>query len=1138
MRRFAVSTWLLVSLLCAHLSSAQDGSEVIPGQPWADDGTTTFTTGTGDVDIRDASPSVCLNPDTGTSWCWHLDPGGSPFWLMNGSDRPLLVDANNNLYLSSLLSCDTIDTNSEGRLICGSDGGEAGSGDITDVNEGTAIDVTSPTGPAPSVAWDSTEVEATTWGAGGNASNAWTFNLSGTDPALTASSNTLTVTGDLAVSGIAGPDVTWVPTSGNTMHAGAEVAGANTVWFLSNATSGQHYLRAYGTTLELPTLAGTADCDVKALLGGQLYCGTDATSAGGGNSFETLSVPAGTNPVADASTDTLTITETSFLTITGTASTDTIDITQVTTDLGTDGLIAANAVALTTDTTGNYAAGDAEAGAALSGDSATSFFSTGTLEVGIGGTGATTLTDGGILLGSGTGAITALGVATNGQIPIGDGTTDPVLATLTGTANQVTVTNGAGTITLSTPQDVATTSSPTFADITSADASPSYVLDPATGDTAHIGLDPGGNPLLISNATDSRNLLILNTETGQVEIPHLSAAACDVKGTAGTGALYCGTDATGAGGGDSVSVDGVAVTDPNFASTGDIDFVDTANTVTANVNSNAVALGPDTTNPYVATVADAGNATITVVGSGGETAAVTLDAVDLNCTDCIGTTEIADSYVLNTGDTMTGDLALTGTGPDATLTPTSGDAAGMHAELFGASDTDFFLKNDTRFILEEWPNGLVLGGNSAGASAVRVWIKATTTGNEGLRLQDDSIGVLELDTADDPANNEVLTYQASSGRMVWGSGGSPNSFETLAVSGQSDVVADSATDTLTLTAGTNITLTTNAATDAVTIAATGGAGDSITVNSSAATDPDFLNLSTGITWTLAGGNSITAALAEDPVIAGASPSIQFQTTTGDDYHLGVDPSSSVLLLSNATSGAHILEVGGDDTMYLADAGVPNLFIRAPVRSRAVNWSFEEIGTTTYTGVSEVNYGDGTLLDLSENNMNTPNEGLKLGQAASVTSATAEGQMSWDTDDDRLFVGTGTAVVSTEAFAILAYDPTGITQNFWCAGGGIAAGCSVTEDNVEMITPSAITCTAIAARVDTAPAGAAAWNVALRDDGANTTLDCDISGAATTCTGTDPGVAIAAGSVINLMFTETGVATSTAGEAVSVKCRFD
>ena len=71
-----------------------------------------------------------------------------------------------------------------------------------------------------------------------------------------------------------------------------------------------------------------------------------------------------------------------------------------------------------------------------------------------GGTGASTLTDGGILLGSGSGAITALGVATNGQIPIGDGTTDPVLATITGTANEVTVANAAGTITLSLPTGI------------------------------------------------------------------------------------------------------------------------------------------------------------------------------------------------------------------------------------------------------------------------------------------------------------------------------------------------------------------------------------------------------------------------------------------------------------------------------------------------------------------------------------------------------------------------------------------------------------------------------------------------------------------------------------------------------------
>lgn len=43
-----------------------------------------------------------------------------------------------------------------------------------------------------------------------------------------------------------------------------------------------------------------------------------------------------------------------------------------------------------------------------------------------GGTGASSLTDGGILLGSGTGAITAMSVLADGSIVVGDGTTDPV----------------------------------------------------------------------------------------------------------------------------------------------------------------------------------------------------------------------------------------------------------------------------------------------------------------------------------------------------------------------------------------------------------------------------------------------------------------------------------------------------------------------------------------------------------------------------------------------------------------------------------------------------------------------------------------------------------------------------------------
>lgn len=69
-----------------------------------------------------------------------------------------------------------------------------------------------------------------------------------------------------------------------------------------------------------------------------------------------------------------------------------------------------------------------------------------------------------------------------------------------------------------------------------------------------------------------------------------------------------------------------------------------------------------------------------------------------------------------------------------------------------------------------------------------------------------------------PTDGQVLAYEAST--SLW-KNVARNIFQTIAVAGQSNVVADSPTDTLTLAAGSNITLTTNATTDTVTIATSG-----------------------------------------------------------------------------------------------------------------------------------------------------------------------------------------------------------------------------------------------------------------------------------------------------------------------------
>ncbi|MDA8580336.1 hypothetical protein N9L01_00045 [bacterium] len=72
---------------------------------------------------------------------------------------------------------------------------------------------------------------------------------------------------------------------------------------------------------------------------------------------------------------------------------------------------------------------------------------TGILPIANGGTGASSLTDGGILLGSGTAAITATAQPTDGQLLIGSTGVDPVLGTLTA-GSGISISNAAGAVTI------------------------------------------------------------------------------------------------------------------------------------------------------------------------------------------------------------------------------------------------------------------------------------------------------------------------------------------------------------------------------------------------------------------------------------------------------------------------------------------------------------------------------------------------------------------------------------------------------------------------------------------------------------------------------------------------------------------
>ena len=93
---------------------------------------------------------------------------------------------------------------------------------------------------------------------------------------------------------------------------------------------------------------------------------------------------------------------------------------------------------------------------------------TGTLPVANGGTGATTLTANNVLLGNGTSAPLTVAPGTSGNVLTSNGTTwvssaaTGGVTSLTGTANQISVSASTGAITLSTPQSIGTGSNVQF----------------------------------------------------------------------------------------------------------------------------------------------------------------------------------------------------------------------------------------------------------------------------------------------------------------------------------------------------------------------------------------------------------------------------------------------------------------------------------------------------------------------------------------------------------------------------------------------------------------------------------------------------------------------------------------------------
>ena len=189
--------------------------------------------------------------------------------------------------------------------------------------------------------------------------------------------------------------------------------------------------------------------------------------------------------------------------------------------------------------------------------------------------------------------------------------------------------------------------------------------------------------------------------------------------------------------------------------------------------------------------------------------------------------------------------------------------------------------------------------------------------------------------------NDTLTFIASTGISMTADAGTDtititntapnvtqNAFTTIAVAGQTSVAADSSTDTLTLVAGANVTITTDSGTDSITINA--GQSNSF-VSIAVAGQSPVLADSTSDTLTLVGsGITITTDSVTDTItFSNAGSGLEARSTasgtTGSlaslaSADLNITGFKGYVLLKIQTSVAAWVRLYTDGTSRTADAG--------------------------------------------------------------------------------------------------------------------------------------------------------------------------------------------------------------------------
>ncbi len=371
-------------------------------------------------------------------------------------------------------------------------------------------------------------------------------------------------------------------------------------------------------------------------------------------------------------------------------------------------------------------------------------------------------------------------------------------------------------------------------------------------------------------------------------------------------------------------------TDPAFGGNYIEGTVSNASIKENSISIRELAVSPGTIGQVLATDGSGNLAFISVAGGAGGSAG---SFFDLSGT--IALNQIPDNYIpqskIDINGTAINGYVLSTDGTDFQWTALTANtntslsnlgSTAINASLLPATDSiidlgsntkkwrDLYLSGSTLYLgtaqitaagsAINLPAGSTVGGSNIGA-AVNNFSTIAVAGQSSV-VADSTTDTLTLVSGSGiaittNASTDTITITNSSPNV------SQNVFSTIAVAGQSNVVADSATDTLTLVAGSNITITTNAGTDTITINSAGGA----TSNSFA-------------TIAVAGQSNVVADSATDTLTLVAGSGMSITTDAGTD---------TVTIASTVTSGIALTALsvtvnsasGGGNLAYNNTTGV-------------------------------------------------------------------------------------------------------------------------------------------------------------------------------------------------------------------------